>query len=197
MTGVARLLPPSASSASVGRLLVRQRRDLHDPRPVLPVAVPDEEQDRRAERHGHGGRRPGSRRGPARSPGARRGRSPSAGARGRPRWSSSVSASPAGTPSIVTPSAGPCDSPAVRKRKRSRRRVGQPRRARFAGRLALGRARPPARASASFACISSSGAGWPVHSVNAAAPWWSSISSPSERRARRPPRRRAAGGSCA
>ena len=27
--------------------------------------------------------------------------------------------------------------------------------------------------------MTSSGAGWPVHSVNAAAPWWSSISSPS------------------
>ena len=30
--------------------------------------------------------------------------------------------------------------------------------------------------------MSSSGAGWPVHSVNAAAPWWSSISSPSSGR---------------
>ena len=49
---------------------------------------------------------------------------------------------------------------------------------------------PPARASASFVCMSSSGAGWPVHSVNAAAPWWSSISSPS--RDRRPGRRRVA-----
>src|SRR4029079_2518778 len=39
--------------------------------------------------------------------------------------------------------------------------------------------RPPARASPSFDCISSSGAGWPVHNVNAAAPWWRSISSPS------------------
>ena len=27
--------------------------------------------------------------------------------------------------------------------------------------------------------MTSSGAGWPVHSVNAAAPWWSSIVSPS------------------
>ena len=31
--------------------------------------------------------------------------------------------------------------------------------------------RPPARASASLACMSSSGAGWPVHRLNAAAPW--------------------------
>ena len=48
-------------------------------------------------------------------------------------------------------------------------------------RLALGRLRSPARAGLlrASACMSSSGAGWPVHSVNAAAPWWRSISSPS------------------
>ena len=38
---------------------------------------------------------------------------------------------------------------------------------------------PPARASSSFRCMSSSGAGLPVHNVNAAAPWWRSINSPS------------------
>ena len=35
--------------------------------------------------------------------------------------------------------------------------------------------RPLARASASAAPMTSSGAGWPVHRLNAAAPWWSSI----------------------
>ena len=34
----------------LGRLLVGQRPDLHDPGPVLPVAVGDLEQDRRAQR---------------------------------------------------------------------------------------------------------------------------------------------------
>ena len=34
----------------LGRLRVRQRRHLHDPRPVLPVAVLDRQEDRRAER---------------------------------------------------------------------------------------------------------------------------------------------------
>ena len=38
---------------------------------------------------------------------------------------------------------------------------------------------PPARAAASRSRMRSSGAGWPVHSSNAAAPWWRSISSPS------------------
>ena len=49
VTGVARLLPPSARASQLGRLVVAERLDLHDPRPVLPVAVGDLEQDRRAE----------------------------------------------------------------------------------------------------------------------------------------------------
>ena len=176
MTGVARLLPPSARRAQRGRRLVVERLDLHDLRPVLPVAVADEQQDRRAER-------------PAVADAAE-----DLGAVLLDRLARAAAVAPLaagqvdrevvlgqrrgrpGTPSIVTPSAGPCDSPAVRKRKAVTRPLaaaGSP-----VGSPSAER-RPPARASASFACISSSGAGWPVHSVNAAAPWWSSISSPS------------------
>src|SRR5688500_18414387 len=64
--------------------------------------------------------------------------------------SSALTASPAGTPSTVTPSVGPCDSPAVRNRSRptesaSVRRGGLARRAlraRITRRLAFGRSEP-------------------------------------------------------
>ena len=50
MTGVERLSPPADGRGEGRRLLLGQRLDLHDPGPVLPVAVRDEEEDRRAER---------------------------------------------------------------------------------------------------------------------------------------------------
>ena len=180
--------PPRAR----GRLVVGQRLDLHDPGPVLPVAVGDEEQDRRAEGQAVADaaddlgpvvldRLAGAAAVAALAPGeVDRERRPRSG-RGRP-----------GTPSIVTPSDRPCDSPAVRKRRRPIE-LGRPSAARSGRRVGAGRGRgsspagspsaertPPARAvGQGLSASRSSGAGWPVHSVNAAAPWWSSISSPS------------------
>ena len=49
MTGVARLLPSSSPRRARPPRLA-QRLDLHDPRPVLAVAVRDQQQDRRPER---------------------------------------------------------------------------------------------------------------------------------------------------
>ena len=58
VTGVARLLPLLGGVASSAAVLVVERLDLHDLGPVLPVAVADQEQDRRAERRARGGRPP-------------------------------------------------------------------------------------------------------------------------------------------
>ena len=50
VTGVARLLPSSGGGEQLVGLVVGQGLHLHDPRPVLPVAVADEQQDRRPKR---------------------------------------------------------------------------------------------------------------------------------------------------
>ena len=72
----------------------------------------------RASAPGAGPRAP--RRGPARSAGAASGRSPPGGASGRRRSPSRSSTSPAGRPVRIATSAGPCDSPAVARRRRHR-----------------------------------------------------------------------------
>ena len=118
VTGWARSVALRRERRQLGRLLgLRQRLDLHDPRPVLPVAVAHQEQDRRADRPARAGPRPGSRarscsiawRAPRPYPPWRRRRSTAI--------ASAVTGMPAGSPSSVAPSVGPCDSPAVRKRK--------------------------------------------------------------------------------
>ena len=144
VTGVARCLPLGRGSPKRGRLVVGQGRGLHDRAPVLPVAVRDEEEDRRPE--GPSVADPGGDLRPVRLdrlPGA------AAVALLAPREvherSPAVSSSPAGTPSTVTPSVGPWDSPAVRKRNGSTclpigaGSAGRRSRGLVAGGLALGR----------------------------------------------------------
>ena len=84
--------------------------------PLGPLGVAD-----RGSRPGRpwsarGARRRGTRPRPARSSSARRGRSPGGAGPGSPRPSSVLVRTPAGRPSRIATSAGPCDSPAVNQR---------------------------------------------------------------------------------
>ena len=136
VTGVARLLPPSAALAELRGFLLGERPDLHDPRPVLPVAVADQQQDRRAERAAVAD--PAQDLRPVLLDRLTRAPPVALLAAGEvDRDHVLGQGRPAGTPSIVAPRAGPCDSPAVRKRNavtrprpppvRSRRRPVRPR----------------------------------------------------------------------
>ena len=115
--GMARAAAASPARAARPPALVRRLGlDAHRVLPVRPVAVANRaaRSDCRASRRG--ARPTGSPRGPARSPSGGRGRSRAAGARDRARGRRRRAAGPPGTPSTMTTSAWPCDSPAVRNR---------------------------------------------------------------------------------
>ena len=156
----------AASSAASSSL---ERLDLHDLGSSSPSRGCGPGAGSASRACARAGRRPGSRRGPARSPGARRGRSRAGGGRGRPRGRPRSARARPARPRRSTPSVGPCDSPAVRKRKAAHRARGRSPSARAVSRPCAApapspparpparprpSASPPARASASFACIS-------------------------------------------
>ena len=143
--GVARSRQRDGLRALALRLALGRPR-AHPPRPVLVVAVADDERERRAERP------PVAEAGEhldlvrSRSAGAGCGRSPAGAARDPRRSPPGRGRAPPGGRSTIATSAGPCDSPAVVELKRHR---AKPRAAR----------------------MTSSGAATPVQSSNEAAPW--------------------------
>ena len=114
------------------------RRGIHDLLPVLPVAIVDRASRSASRASRRRARRRGTRPRPSRSACAGRGRSPAAGARARRRRQRRGAARPAGIPSRMETSAGPCDSPAVVKRSMS-----EDARKRRRRRGSMDKARPP------------------------------------------------------
>ena len=105
--------------------------------PLRPLGVADAQRDRAAEAQAVDARRPRSTARPPRTSCASRGRSRACGGRGRLGSRRARSGTPAGRPSMMATSSGPCDSPAVstrsirlvsHDRQRASRRGRRPRR---------------------------------------------------------------------